>query len=63
MLVSSSLVRPNQVRVLPSSLVQEAPRAQNQPLRVASPYRAEPAHGSVADRARIAQRLLAFGAW
>ncbi|HSW08148.1 hypothetical protein [Aquabacterium sp.] len=64
MLVSSSVRTPT-FRPLPPALLQEP---QAGAARLQAPARTEPAyresaHGSVADRARIAQRLMAFGSW
>ena len=58
---SSIATRPLTFRPLPAALLQE-PAASAASLRPAV-QRPEPAHGSVSDRARIAQRLLAFGSW
>jgi hypothetical protein len=64
MLVSLSARIPT-FRPLPSALLQEPQASEARPQPRARPelaYR-ELAYGSVADRARMAQRLMAFGSW
>lgn len=61
-MLTPSSVRSIPLRPLQAPLLRQAPAAlaARDP---ALPARPAPAHGSVADRARIAQRLLAFGSW
>lgn len=46
--------------LVPARLLETPAPARSQPLPAAVPVAA---HGSVADRARVTQRLLAFGSW